>query len=146
MWQCPFKSLKVWNSRTAYYNLSHKTVSTRENFRSECLLFCDQSDARWNRKRYLPNRRRDKSRLDLKQRAGPFFYFYEKSTIFPCISLLKLFLPHTNTSHLNPSVQKPNFRIDRVNCKNLQWYRFASWVKVSQLQKNTDRKPPIIAK
>ena len=32
-----------------------------------------------------------------------------------------------------------------ANCENLQWYRFASWEKVSQLQKNTDRKPPITA-
>ena len=63
-----------------------------------------------------------------------------------CISLRKLFLPQTNTSHLIPSVQKPNYRIDRVNCENLQRYRLASWVNVSQLQKNTDRKPPIIAK
>ena len=28
-----------------------------------------------------------------------------------------------------PSVQKPNYRIDRGNCENLQRYRFASWVK-----------------
>ena len=62
-----------------------------------------------------------------------------------CISLEKLFLPQTNTSHLIPSVQKPNYRTDGENCENLQRYRFASQVKVSQLQKNTDRKPPITA-
>ena len=31
-----------------------------------------------------------------------------------CISLKKLFLPQTNTSHLIPSVQKPNYQIDRT--------------------------------
>ena len=52
-----------------------------------------------------------------------------------CIFLKKLFLPQTNTGHLIASVQKPNFRIEKVsaNCDNLQWYRFMTWVKVSQL-------------
>ena len=65
-----------------------------------------------------------------------------------CISLKSYFLPQTNTSHLISSVQKPNYQTDlkvSANCENLQWYRFASWVKVSQLQKNKDRKPTITA-
>ena len=65
-----------------------------------------------------------------------------------CIFLKKLFLPQTNTSHLIPSDQEPNYRVDlkvSANCENLQQYRFASWVKVSQLQKNKDQKPPITA-
>ena len=65
------------------------------------------------------------------------------------ISLKKLFFwPQTYTSHLIPSVQKPNYRKTlkvTANCENLQRYRLASWVKVSQLQKSTDRKPPITA-
>ena len=59
-------------------------------------------------------------------------------------------LPQINISHLIPSVQKPNYRIDlkvSANCENLQQYRFTSWVKVSQLQvqSSKDRKPPITA-
>ena len=46
-------------------------------------------------------------------------HFYYKPTLVTWICLLK----------------KPNFRIDRVNCKNLQRYRFVSWVKASQLPK-----------
>ena len=87
----------------------------------------------------------DQSRLDTKQRAG--FFFYKKSSI-SFGSLGSLFWPQTNTSHLISSVQKPIYRIDlkvSANCENLQRYRSASWVKVSQLQKNTDRKPPITA-
>ena len=65
---------------------------------------------------------------------------------FPIVSLWKsYFLTPTNTGHLILSVQKPNYRIDlkvSANCENLQQYRFASRVKVSQLQKNNvDRKP-----
>ena len=55
------------------------------------------------------------------------------------ISLKKLFfLPQNNTSHLILSVQKTNYRIDlkvSANCENLQRYRSASSVKVSQQQK-----------
>ena len=54
------------------------------------------------------------------------------------ISLKKLILPQTNTCHSIPYVQNPNHRIDQqgsANCENLQRYRFASWVKVSQLQR-----------
>ena len=90
---------------------------------------------------------RDQSRLDMKQRAG--FFFYKKSSIFPLdFSGKAIFWPQTNTSHLIPSVLKPNYRITlkvTPNCENLQRYRSASWVKVSQLQKSTDRKPPITA-
>ena len=61
-----------------------------------------------------------------------------------CNSLKKLFfLPQTITSHLMSSVQKANYRTDlkvSANCENLQWYKFASWVKGSQLQK---KKKPI---
>ena len=96
------------------YSLSRKTVNARENF-------CN----------------RDQSRLDMKQRAG--FFFYKKSSIFPLdLSEKANFWPQTNTSHLIPSVQKPNYRITlkvTANCENLQRYRSASWVKVSQLQK-----------
>ena len=83
------------------------------------------------------NRSRDQSRLDTKQRAG--FFFYKKSSIFPLdLSEKAIFWPQTNTSHLIPSLQKPHYRIGlkvSVNCENLQRYRSASWVKVSQLQK-----------
>ena len=69
------------------------------------------------------------------------------STIFPLdLSEKAIFWPQTNTSHLIPSVQKPNYRITlkvTANCENLQHYRSASWVKVSQLQKNTDQKPQL---
>ena len=68
---------------------------------------------------------------------------------FPFVSLWKsYFLPQTNTGHLIPSVQKPNYWIDlkvSANCENLQRYRFASRVKVSLLQKNMDGKPQITA-
>ena len=82
-----------------------------------------------------PHQGRDslQSRLVSKQPAGPFFY--EKSSIFPLSPSEKAILPQTNTSHLIPSVQNPNYRTDRENCENLQRYGFASWVKVSQLQK-----------
>ena len=43
-------------------------------------MFCDQSDARWNRKRWLTNGSWDQLRLDNEQWTGPFFY--EKSSIF----------------------------------------------------------------
>ena len=56
-----------------------------------------------------------------------------------CISLKKLFLPQTNTSHLIPSVQKP-----RSECKLLKFTTVQVRV-ISQLQKITDRKPPITA-
>ena len=52
-----------------------------------------------------------------------------------CISQKKPFLPQSNTTL---SVQKPNYWIDlkvSANSENLQLYRFVSWVKVSQLQK-----------
>ena len=58
-----------------------------------------------------------------------------------CISPKKLFSPQTNTSDLIPSYQKKNYWVDlkvSANCKNLQQYRFASWVKVSQLQRTTN--------
>ena len=52
---------------------------------------------------------------------------------FPTVSLWKsYFLPQTNTSHLIPSVQKPNYWIDlklSVNCENLQQYWLASTTK-----------------
>ena len=59
---------------------------------------------------------------------------------FPlCISLRNLFFTTNQQyiSHLIPSVQKPNYRIDlkvSANCENLQRNRFAPWVKVSRLQ------------
>ena len=70
------------------------------------------------------NRNRDKSRLDSKQPAGPFFS--KESSIFPLDLSEKAILPQTNTSHLIPSVQKPNYWTDGENCENLQWYRFVS--------------------
>ena len=89
---------------------------------------------------------REQARLDTKQRAG--FFFYKKSSISFGSLWKAIFWPQTNTSHLISSVQKPIYQIDlkvSANCENLQRYRSASWVKVSQLQKNTDRKPPITA-
>ena len=71
----------------------------------------------------------------MKHRAG--FFFCKKSSIFPLgLSEKAIVLPQTNnTSRLIPSVQKPNYRITlkvTPNCENLQRYRSASWVKVSQ--------------
>ena len=78
---------------------------------------------------------------DKPQQGSPFFH--EKSSIFPLyLSEKAIFLPQTNTSH------QPNYGIDlkvSADCENLQRYGFASWVKVSQLQKNMDQKPPITA-
>ena len=54
-----------------------------------------------------------------------------------CISLEKLFLPQTNTSHLIPSVQKPNYRTDlkvSANCENLQRYKFASFLSYKKIR------------
>ena len=73
---------------------------------------------------------------------------FNKSSIFPSYLSEKaiFFLPQTNTIDLIPSVQKPNYQIDlkaRANYENLQWYRFMSWVKVTQLPKNMDQKPLI---
>ena len=58
------------------------------------------------------------------------YFFYHKPTLVTWFCLFK----------------KPNYRIDlkvSANCENLQQYRFASWVRVSQLQKNTDWKLPV---
>ena len=115
------------------YCLSHKTVNTIENFWNIMFIGsrrirCQMKPQKINR----TNRSRDKSWLDSRQPSGPFFY--EKSSIFPWTLSEKAILPQTNTSHLIPSVQKPNYRTDRENCENLQRYRFASWLKVSQLQ------------
>ena len=58
------------------------------------------------------------------------FFFYKESSTFPLdLSEKAIFWPQTNTSHLIPSVQKPNYRIDpkvSTNCENLQWYRSTS--------------------
>ena len=68
-----------------------------------------------------------------------WLFFYEKSSIFPLdLAEKAIFWPQTNTSCLIPSVQKPYYRIDLIvsaNCENLQWYRFASRVNVSNLAK-----------
>ena len=41
------------------------------------------------------------------------YFFYKKYSIFPLdLSGKAIFWPQTNTSHLIPSVQKPNYRID----------------------------------
>ena len=75
----------------------------------------------------------------------PIYYLF----IIIILLLREIFgFPQTNTSHLILSVQKPNYQIDlkvRANCEYLQRYRFVSWLKVSQLQKNVDRKAPIKA-
>ena len=129
--------------KQTFYSLSHKTVNTRENF--------------WNVYCFVTNQMQDETTKDNRQTAAGISHDLIRNNELAlssmrnlqfsfCISLKKPFLPQTNTSHLIPSVQKPNYRIDCANCENLQWYRLASWVKVSQLQKNTDRKPPITAK
>ena len=125
------------------YSLSRKTMNTRENF--------------WNVYCFATNQMQDETANDNGQTAAGISHDLIRNNELAlsstrnlqfslCISLKKPLLPQTNTSHLIPSVQKPNYRINRANCENLQQYRFLSWVKVSQLQKNTDRKPPIIAK
>ena len=62
----------------------------------ECLLFRDQSDARWNRKRWPANRSRDQSRLDTKQRAGRFSSTRNLQYSL-WIALKKLFFDHKPT-------------------------------------------------
>ena len=93
-------------------------------------------------------------KITFKPQQGSATTWYETTSwLFPQIFPLDLSekaisWPQTNASHLIPSVQKPNYRITlkvTANCENLQRYRSASWVKVSQLQKNSDRKPPITA-
>ena len=93
-------------------------------------------------------------KITFKQQQGSVTTWYETTSwLFPQIFPLDLsekaiFWPQTSTSHLIPSVLKPNYRITlkvTANCENLQRHRSASWVKVSQLQKNSDRKPPITA-
>ena len=131
---------------TRYYSLSHKTINSPENF--------------WNVYCFTTNQMRDETAKDNRQTTAGISHDLiwnnklglssTKNLQFSLwISLKKLFfLPQTNTSHLIPSVQKANYRTDlkvSAHCENLQWYRFTSWVKVSQLQKNTDRKPPITA-
>ena len=66
-------------------------------------------------------------------------FLYEKSSDFPLYLSDKAILYHKHFySHLIPSVQNPNYQINRKVSANLQRCRFVSWVKVSQLQKNTD--------
>ena len=77
--------------------------------------------------------------------TASWVFLLQEILIFPLdLPEKAIFLPQTNTSHLIPSVQKPNYR--KTLKVTAGWrYRLASWVKVSQLQKSTDRKPPITA-
>ena len=118
-----------------FYSRSRKTVNTRENF--------------WNVYCFATNQMRDETAKDNRQTAAGISHdlqdlirnnqLVHSSTrnlqFSLCITLKSHFLPQTNSSHLIPSVKKPNYRIDRTNCENLQRYRFASWAKVSQLPK-----------
>ena len=77
------------------------------------------------------NRSRDRSRLNTKQQAGPFFSRNLQFSKF--VPLWKSYF--TTNQHLNPAVRKPNYQKVSANCENLQRHKFASWVKVSLLQK-----------
>ena len=114
--------------REGAYSLSRKTVNTRENF--------------WNVYCFATNQMRDETANDNRQTAAGISHdlirnnqLVHSSTrnlqFSLCITLKSHFLPQTNSSLLIPSVKKPNYRIDRANCENLQRYRFASWVKAS---------------
>ena len=118
--------------REGAYSLSRKTVNTRENF--------------WNVYCFATNQMRNETANDNRQTAAGISHdlirnnqLVHSSTrnlqFSLCITLKSHFLPQTNSSHLIPSVKKPNYRIDRTNYENLQRYRFASWAKVSQLPK-----------
>ena len=135
-----FKILSKNNVTLNYLNYVlqpfRKTVNTRENF--------------WKAYSFATNHMRDETAKDNGQTAAGISHDLMQNNELAlsstrnlqfslCISLKKPFLPQTNTGHLIPSVQKPNYRNDlkvSANCENLQRYRFASWVKVSQLQKN----------
>ena len=123
----PFNSCKC-------YSLSRKTVNTREISG----MFVSRSFRCQMKPQKITN----------KPQQGSVTTWYEKTSWpfclreifnFPFVSLWKsYFLTPTNTGHLILSVQKPNYRTDlkvSANCENLQQYRFASRVKVSQLQK-----------
>ena len=135
----------VYGFQREAYRLLRKKVNTRENF---CNVYG-----------FATYQMRDETARDNAQSAAGISHdlkrnnelaFSTRNLQFSlCISLKKLFfLPQTNTSHLILSIQKPNYRIDlqvSANCETLQWIRFASLAKVSQLQKNKGRKSPITA-
>ena len=123
------------------YSLSHKTLNTRENF--------------WNVYCFTTNQMQDETAKDNGQTAAGISHNLIRNnqlalssmtnSQFSFVSLWKCYLlPKPKTSHLIPSVQKPNYQIDlkvSANCENLQQHRFTALVKVSQLQKDADRKP-----
>ena len=79
-----------------------------------------------------------------KTRGWPFLLW--EIFNFSFVSLWKsYFLWQTNTSHLIPSVQKPNFWIDQkvsANCGNLQRYRFSSFLSYKNIRiKNHQSQP-----
>ena len=124
------------------YCLSCKTVNTRENF---WIVYCfttnqmrnETAEDNWQTTAWISHDLIWNNELALSSTRNLQFSL--------CIPLKKLFLPQTNTSHLIRSVQKSNYWTDLKVSANLQRYRFAPWAKISQLQNNTDRKPPITA-
>ena len=136
--------VKVGRHYVCTYSLSRKTVNTREYF--------------WNVYCFTTNQMRDETAKDKGQTAAVISHGLiqnnelalssrRKLQFSHCISLKKLFFYHKPTLVTWFCLfKKPNYRIDlkaSANCENLQQYRFVSWVRVSQLQKNTDWKLPV---
>ena len=117
-----------------FYSFSRKTMNAWENF--------------WNVYCFATNQMQDEVAKDNRQTAGGISHnliqknelaHSSTSTKNLQFSLVSLWKSHF---YYKPTLvtwicllKKPNFRIDRVNCKNLQRYRFVSWVKASQLPK-----------
>ena len=133
------------------YSLSRKTVNTRENV--------------WNVDCFTTNQMRDETAKGNRQTAAGISHDLQdlirnNQLVHSSTRNLQFSLCITLKSHFyhkltlatwyrlfkNQTTELTQSGIDRANCESLQRYRFASWVKVSQLQKNSDRKPPITAK
>ena len=131
---CSRDFISCWES--GIYNLSCKTVNTRENFRN---AYCFVTNQMQEETAKINGQTAAGISHDLMWNNDQALSSTRNLQFSPCISLEKLsFLLPTNTSHLILSVQKPNYWIDlkvSANCEYLQCYRFTSWVKVSQLQK-----------
>ena len=119
-----------------YYSLSHKTLNTRENF--------------WNVYCFATNQMRDETAKDNGQTAAGIIHDLignnqlvlssTRNLQFSLwISLKKPFLPQTLVTWFRLFKKKKKYRTDHANCENLQRYRFASWVKVSLLQKKRSK-------